>query len=60
MNRWIKWARADHVKFILLTKKPADLIIDNNCENIKNNSKLKEIIHLVNSNNKKEFEKFKD
>ena len=52
--------RTDHVKYILPTKNSADLIIDNNPENIENNSKLKEIIRLVSSNNKKEFEKFKD
>ena len=50
----------DHIKFILPIKKSANLIINNNSENIKNNFKLKEIIHLVNSNNKKVFKKFKD
>ena len=43
------------------TKKSANIIIDNNIEDsVKNNSGLKEIIHLINKNNKKEFEKFKD
>jgi len=60
MDRWSKWARTDHVKYILPTKDSADLVIDNNPENIANNSKLKEIIRLVKSNNKKEFEKFKN
>src|ERR1044072_9068436 len=53
-------SKKDHKKYILPTKTSANLVINNNPENIENNSKLKEVIHLVNSNNKKEFEKFKD
>ncbi|CAG8729667.1 5487_t:CDS:2, partial [Funneliformis caledonium] len=58
MDRWIWLARADHIKFILPTKKSADLIIDNNPENIANNSKLKQIIHHC--NNKEKFEVMKN